>query len=99
MKRKLIFLAVAVMTSIIALAVQVEQVAALTQEDVPRIGIDDLKRQMTENANLAIIDVRTPHDWEESTTKIRGAIREDASKIGSWIDRYPRSKTIVLYCK
>jgi hypothetical protein len=71
----------------------------LTPESVPRMSIDDLKRQMAQNPNLVIVDVRTPHDWDESTTKIKGAIREDPSKMGSWIDKYPPSKMIVLYCK
>ncbi len=69
----------------------------LTPEGVPRMTIDQLKQQMN-NPNVVIIDVRTPHDWGESTMKIKGAIREDASKLDSWMTKYPPNKTLVFYC-
>jgi hypothetical protein len=65
-------------------------------DKVPRMTIQELKQQMG-NPNLVIIDVRTSHDWEDSTTKIKGAVREEASKVGTWIAKYPQSKTIVFY--
>jgi rhodanese-related sulfurtransferase len=59
--------------------------------------IQELKQQMG-SPNLVIIDVRSSHDWEDSTTKIKGSVREEASKMGTWINKYSPSKTIVLYC-
>jgi rhodanese-related sulfurtransferase len=70
---------------------------ALTPDNVPRMTIEELKQQIN-NPNLVVIDVRTSHDWESSTTKIKGSIREDASKAASWIDKYPPGKTLVFYC-
>jgi hypothetical protein len=70
----------------------------LGPEGVPRMTIEQLKAQLG-NSDFIIIDVRTAHDWQDSSTKIRGAIREDSYKLGSWIDKYPKDKTIVLYCK
>ena len=70
---------------------------ALTPDNVPRMSIEELKAQM-DSPNLIIIDVRASHDWEGSTTKIKGAIREDASKAASWIAKYPPNKTLVFYC-
>ena len=64
---------------------------------VPRMTIEELKQQMG-NPNVAIIDVRTTHDWNDSATKIKGAVREEANKVGAWMAKYPPSKTIVLYC-
>ena len=67
-------------------------------ESVPKISIDGLKAQLGK-PDLVIIDVRLAHDWDESTTKIKGAIREDFEKSSSWVDKYPKEKTIVFYCK
>jgi hypothetical protein len=52
---------------------------ALSPDSVPRMSIEELKQQI-DKPNLAFIDVRTSHDWEDSTTKIKGSIREDGSK-------------------
>ena len=68
-----------------------------TPDSVPRMSIEELKQQMN-NPNLVIIDVRTPHDWGESAMKIKGSIREDPSKLDSWMAKYPPNKTLVFYC-
>jgi rhodanese-related sulfurtransferase len=68
-----------------------------TADSVPRMSIQDLKQRM-DDPNVIIVDVRTVHDWAESATKIKGAIREDPSRISSWMAKYPPSKTIVFYC-
>jgi uncharacterized protein YycO len=67
-------------------------------DSVPKMTIDGLKAQLG-NPDFIIIDVRLAHDWEESKTKIKGAIREDFEKASSWVDKYPKEKTIVFYCK
>lgn len=71
--------------------------ASLTTDDVPRMSIEELKQKM-DTPDLIIIDVRAPHDWEVSTTMIKGSIREDASETASWIAKYPPDKTLVFYC-
>ncbi len=48
--------------------------------------------------NVIIIDVRTNYDWDNSKVKIKGAVREEGMKFGSWMKKYPKDKTIVLYC-
>jgi rhodanese-related sulfurtransferase len=45
-----------------------------------------------------LIDVRAGKDWTESDTKIKGAVREDPKEFSSWADKYPKDKTLVLYC-
>jgi hypothetical protein len=67
-------------------------------ENVPRMTREQLKAQFG-NSDFVIIDVRSVHDWEESNTKIKGAVREESSKLDSWVNNYPKDKTIVLYCK
>ncbi len=70
-------------------------VPAMSQE-VPRISKEDL-REMIGKSDLIIVDVRTGSDWDASTVKIKGAVREEADKVDSWIEKYPRDKTLVLY--
>ena len=48
--------------------------------------------------NVIIIDVRTNWDWDHSKTKIKGAVKEEGMKFGAWMNKYPKDKTIVLYC-
>jgi rhodanese-related sulfurtransferase len=49
-------------------------------------------------SDVIIIDVRSKYDWDESKVKIKGAVRQDSMKFGSWMKKYPKDKTIVLYC-
>lgn len=48
--------------------------------------------------DVIIIDVRTNYYWDKSPIKIKGAVREEVMKFGSWMNKYPKDKTIVLYC-
>jgi hypothetical protein len=71
--------------------------AAPTPDSVPRMAIDDLKAQMG-NPGVIILDVRATHDWDENDVMVKGAVREDPSKLESWINKYPSDKIIILYC-
>jgi rhodanese-related sulfurtransferase len=66
-------------------------------DDVPTMTKEQL-RPMLGRADLIIIDVRTKYDWDNSKTMIPGAVREEGMKFGSWMNKYPKDKTIVLYC-
>jgi hypothetical protein len=66
-------------------------------EDVPRMTREELKG-MLGSPNLVIIDVRANVDWLGSHLQIRGAVREDPKKVNSWMDKYPKDKTLVFYC-
>lgn len=48
--------------------------------------------------DLIVIDVRMAKAWEDCDTKITGARREDPAKVSTWIDGYPKGKTLVFYC-
>jgi len=65
--------------------------------DNHRIGKDDLRR-MLGNPDVVVIDVRTEKEWKKSDRKIIGATWEDAEEVHAWADKYPKDKTIVLYC-
>jgi rhodanese-related sulfurtransferase len=65
---------------------------------VPRMSKDVLKG-MLRNPDVIIIDVRLPGQWNGSKFKIMGAYHEDPGKSAeSWAAKYPKDKTIVLYC-
>jgi rhodanese-related sulfurtransferase len=66
-------------------------------QTVPRMTVEHLKTDLG-NPNLVIIDVRTGPDWKNSHAKIKGAVHENPFRIGAWIDKYPKDKTIVIYC-
>lgn len=72
------------------------QSAALSPDSVPRMTIEELKAKLG-SPDLVIVDVRTTYQWQQATTKIKGAVREEYSQIGSWIDKYPKDKTLVFY--
>jgi rhodanese-related sulfurtransferase len=55
-------------------------------------------RPMLGKPDVIIIDLRTNYDWDNSKVKIPGAVREEGMKFGSWMNKYPKDKTIVLYC-
>jgi hypothetical protein len=65
--------------------------------DAPRMGKDELKA-MLGNPDLVIMDVRAKKDWTDGDSKIKGAIREDPESVKSWVEKYSKDKTIVLYC-
>ena len=65
--------------------------------DVPMMTVEQLS-SLLGKSDLVILDVRTPYDWKTSDVKIKGAVREDPMKFGAWIAKYPKEKTLVLYC-
>jgi hypothetical protein len=92
--KKILVIALALITGF---AMTLYAQATLTPDKIPRMSIEELKRQI-DNPNLIVVDVRSSHDWEESATKITGSVREDASNTINWIAKYPPNKTIVFYC-
>ncbi len=64
---------------------------------IPRTTIEELKAKLGQ-PEVIILDVRLGEEWTGSKMKIKGAIREDPEKIQSWADKYPKDKTVVLYC-
>jgi len=69
-------------------------------EDVPtevlRMTKEEVK-EMLDNSTVIIIDVRTDKAWEMSELKIKRAVREDPRNVNSWMDKYPKDKTLVFY--
>jgi rhodanese-related sulfurtransferase len=62
---------------------------AITKEQLlPLLGKPD----------VLIIDVSSNEGWDSRDKKIPGAFREEPMKFESWMNKYPKDKTIVLYC-
>ena len=85
-----------IMASIIFFMVGVLTAFAKSAE-APRMSKDELKA-MLGSPDLIIVDVRYGKDWTDSDVKIKGAIREDPKVFESWANKYPKDKTILLYC-
>ena len=66
MKRVPLVALVFIMASVISLYAQ----ATLNPESVPRMTAEQVNRQMA-SPDFVIIDVRTSHDWDGSTMKIK----------------------------
>jgi len=71
--------------------------AIASASDVPKINKEELN-SMLNNPDIIIIDVRRERDWKSSSLKIRGAVWEDFLDVDIWAQKYPKNKTIVLYC-
>jgi len=65
--------------------------------EAPRMEKDELKNKLG-NPEVVVIDVRSYTDWLLSGDKIIGAVRENYRDFDGWSAKYPKDKTIVLYC-
>lgn len=68
-----------------------------SSDDIARISAEEL-RAMLGSPDIVVIDVRTEKDWKSSRLKIPGAVWEDFQEVEKWGPKYPKDKTIVLYC-
>jgi len=71
-------------------------IAEVIAADVPKMSKEELQAAVG-NPDVIIIDVRAGGDWTSSSTKIKGAVREDPPKVTSWMEKYPKDKTLVFY--
>jgi hypothetical protein len=92
MRKRLLFIAV-----LFIFLISGEGMAFAQSGDVPRMTKQALSAVMG-NPNVVIVDVRSGMDWTGSDSKIKGAVREDPEAVQSWANKYPKDKTLVLYC-
>lgn len=74
-----------------------EELCLIDFKRIPRLTIDELKSRLGDPA-LVVIDVRSSADWNGSSIKIKGAVREVYANAAKWASKYDKDKTIVLYC-
>jgi rhodanese-related sulfurtransferase len=92
MKKEVAILTVAsiwIVVGLFAMAYGASEVTRITKEEVKAI---------LGNPETTIIDVRTEKDWNASEFKIEGAVREDPNEVSTWMERYPKDKTLIFYC-
>lgn len=65
--------------------------------EAPRISIERV-RQMLDDPDVIIIDVRTAKTWWRSPTKIANAVREELDSVEKWAAKYAKDKTLIFYC-
>jgi len=65
--------------------------------EVPKVSKEEL-REMLGKPEVIIIDVRLSGDLADSDSKIKGAIHQDPRSVETWMDKYPKDKTLVFYC-
>ena len=84
-------------TWILTLALVLAAMPAVGGTDVRLMDVATLKN-LLDDADVIILDVRTGPDWSSSELKIKGARRTDPRAFDTWSDGLDRNKTIVLYC-
>ncbi len=88
-------------SQVLAAALSLTVVGVLTGSaiaaEVPTITKEDLRAKLGD-PNLVVLDVRQGRDWKTSDVKIKGAVRENPGDIAGWAGKYPKNKTLVLYC-
>lgn len=72
------------------------KVADAASIEVPRITVEQTKN-LLDNPEVVIIDVRTARTWWSSRTKILNAVREEPGSVNKWAAKYPKDKTLIFY--
>jgi hypothetical protein len=63
---------------------------------ITKISKEELK-SMLGNSDIFILDVDREGNWEDRDRKILGAVRENPKEIESWMTKYPKNNTFILY--
>jgi sulfur dioxygenase len=76
-------------------------VYAQTVAPVKNITVNDLKKQMKENPDLVILDVRTPEELKGPLGKIDGVINIPVQELGKRVDELDKykGKEIAVICR
>ncbi|HBG04584.1 MAG: hypothetical protein A2075_21275 [Geobacteraceae bacterium GWC2_58_44] len=70
---------------------------ASAKGEVPRMTKEELKARLGA-PDVIVLDVRAAQDWKAGEGRIAGAVREDPKAFDRWGAKYPKEKTLVLYC-
>jgi len=65
--------------------------------DVSRISVHQAQALLG-RPDTVIIDVRKYRNWWRSSKQIPTAVREDPSKVKTWIEKYGKNQTLIFYC-
>jgi predicted sulfurtransferase len=71
-------------------------ISSFAAERVSKIGKEKLK-EMLDNPDVIILDVRNSQEWQKSEFKIKSAIRKMPKSFDSWATEFPKDTMLVLY--
>ena len=66
------------------------------EKAAPRMTKEQLKSKLG-SPDLVVLDIRLEEQWKFSNRKIPGAVHENPSVPSTWMDKYPKDKTLVFY--
>ena len=85
-------------TSIIAIIFIVAPFIAIASDGVPRITNETLKAKIEKGEDIIILDVRAGMSYNDSSIKIKGALRIPPNEIEARYKELPMDKEIITYC-
>lgn len=89
MKKSLYILISIIFISITATCATAASVSVVKKETV---------KGWMEKGGVTILDARQGRDWTSSEFKVKGALRADPGKFGTWKSQFSKDDRIVLYC-
>ena len=92
-RQKLLVLTVTVSLALVGLLLQ----TSIVQSAVAKMTKEELRAKL-DSPDVVIVDMRLGKDWKASEEKIKGAVRVDPEAVASLAAKYPKDKTLVLYC-
>ncbi len=88
----------ALLLTVAALLLLLPPAGALGAEKEVKYVNSAALKAMLGDPQVVVIDVRTPKDYNNSKTMIKGALRQDPGKVPTWAKTLPKDKKLVVYC-
>ena len=66
--------------------------------EATRVTADEVIERMRRGEEFYFIDTRNPNAWAEADTKLPGAMRVTADKLGEHLKDIKRDRAIITYC-
>jgi len=57
-----------------------------------------LKKNMAEDRDVIVLDVRRNTDYEADKEMIPSAVRRNPEQVDQWVQEIPKDKNVVVYC-
>jgi len=57
-----------------------------------------LKKNMAEDRDVIVLDVRRNNDYEADKEMIPSAVRRNPEQVDQWVQEIPKDKNVVVYC-
>ena len=64
--------------------------------EIPRITLNEVK-ELLGKPGVILLDCRPVEQWNDSDSKLPGAVHEDPKNVKSWAHKYPKDSTIIIY--